>query len=266
MIDSGRCPAPFNMALDEALALSVRKGDSPAVLRLYGWERPSITLGRFQKTADIDLGYCMRKGIPVVRRPTGGRAVLHDEELTYSFSSGTAGRFARGLRDSYRLISDAVSQALRDIGLAAEVKGRPEKGHVLAGSPLCFQSSSFGEILLNDRKVAGAAQRRWPEGLLQQGSLAYHHNTALLHRICGAGELDRCMGGIREALPGLEEERLKTALIEAFEDRFAVRLDPSAPTREETHLAQSLLERKYLLDSWNQVLPTRGPGLPQETD
>lgn len=96
LIDSGPCDASYNMALDEAIAVFVRRGRSCPALRLYGWETPSVSLGSFQKLDDIDEEYCSHENIPVVRRPTGGRAVLHGDELTYSFSSKNEGRFSRG--------------------------------------------------------------------------------------------------------------------------------------------------------------------------
>lgn len=260
LIDSGLGDAAFNMALDESLALSVRQGISPPVLRLYGWNLPSVTLGCFQKPADIDLEYCLAQRIPVVRRPTGGRAILHGAELTYSFSARTdLAFFSGGLINSYRSISEAFHQALHRIGLQADARGDREKGSVLAGSPLCFQSSSYGEILFNGRKIVGAAQRRWVDGLLQQGSLPYEQNEELMLKICrvGRNEIHRRMAGIREVVPGLDEGRLKDALAAAFEDRFTVRLAVSSPSPAEVQQAEVLLDQKYLRDSWNLVLPSR---------
>jgi lipoate-protein ligase A len=91
LIDSGPGDAFYNMALDEAIATGVRKGAAAPTLRLYGWDRPSLTLGCFQKTADINIEYCRSHDIPVVRRPTGGRAILHGDELTYSLSAKLTG-------------------------------------------------------------------------------------------------------------------------------------------------------------------------------
>jgi len=88
-IDSGNCEASFNMAIDEAIAISVRKGDVPPTLRLYGWDVPSVSIGCFQKIRDINVEYCGEKNIPIVRRPTGGRAILHYQDITYSFSTKT---------------------------------------------------------------------------------------------------------------------------------------------------------------------------------
>ena len=107
-IDSGPCGAAYNMAFDEAIAVTVRNGRAHPTLRLYGWDLPSVTIGYFQKIGDIDTAYCFRNNIPVIRRPTGGRAILHGNEITYSFSAKTrTGLFSKSLLDSYKTISRA---------------------------------------------------------------------------------------------------------------------------------------------------------------
>jgi lipoate-protein ligase A len=167
------------MALDEAIATSVRNCESPPTLRLYGWDRPSLSLGSFQKSSSVDLKYCRKNSIPVVRRPTGGRAILHGDELTYSFSARTDHvAFAKGLLESYRTISSAFNLAFRKIGLRVSSKDRRENGRVLTRNPLCFRSSSYGEILIENRKVVGSAQKRWKDGLLQQ---SISHTKSKLH-------------------------------------------------------------------------------------
>ena len=113
----------WNMAVDEAIAQSVREGRSPTTLRVYEWLAPSVSLGCFQRSGSIDLEYCSERGIPVVRRITGGRAILHGPELTYSLSASTSdGPFSGGLMDSYRRISDAFCRAMSLLGL---VRFRP---------------------------------------------------------------------------------------------------------------------------------------------
>ncbi|TAN39831.1 MAG: lipoate--protein ligase family protein [Nitrospirae bacterium] len=254
LIDSGNGAAPFNMALDEALALSVRRGASAPVLRLYGWVHPSVSLGRFQRTSDIDTGYCSARDIPVVRRPTGGRAILHDAELTYSFSVRTDHpSFAQGLRESYRKISGAIGLALQRTGIMAEAKDRPEKGTVLAGSPLCFQSSSRGEILCGSKKIVGAAQKRWTDGLLQQGTLPYRYDKEVMRSVFRLGpeiDPDQCMTGLKAVMPDLREDLLKKDIAKAFGDIFGISFVPSHPSEEELVLAHELETRKYLQDSW----------------
>ncbi|HYA14410.1 MAG TPA: hypothetical protein VEF33_08745, partial [Syntrophales bacterium] len=103
------------MALDEAIACSVRQGGSPATLRFFGWLKPSVSLGAFQKISDIDTRWCADHNVPIVRRPTGGRGILHNDELTYSFSARDDGLFSTGLLDAYRKISSAFALGMRKI-------------------------------------------------------------------------------------------------------------------------------------------------------
>jgi lipoate-protein ligase A len=255
LIDSGRSTASFNMALDEAIATIIRTEGHPPVLRLYGWDRPSVTLGYFQKASDVDIGYCRSRGIPIVRRPTGGRAILHGEELTYSFSAGTrAGLFSGGLLDSYRRIAAAFHLAFRKLGMSAATKSRREKGRVLAGSPLCFQSSSYGEILIDRKKVVGSAQKRWEDGMLQQGSVPYAYHWTEMCGIFGPGQytaLKDCATGLRDLIPELDEERFKKIVASSFEEVFGIRFLPDRPSPEELSLARQLERAKYLRDDWN---------------
>ncbi|MEW6108526.1 MAG: lipoate--protein ligase family protein [Nitrospirota bacterium] len=255
LIDSGPCRASYNMALDEAIATYVRKGESPPTLRLYAWDMPSLSLGCFQKVSGIDAGYCSEKKIPIVRRPTGGRAILHDDELTYSFSVGTDNDlFSKGILDSYRKISVAFSLAFGKIGIYAESKKQRERGGVLTKSPLCFQSSSFGEILIDNKKAVGSAQKRWNDGLLQQGSIPYLYNAEVMcniFRTAKTSSLRDCMVGLKEVLPGLKEDEFRKQISASFEETFEVRLVPDRPSQEEVLLAKEFEDRKYLQGSWN---------------
>lgn len=260
LIESGPCDASFNMALDEAIALSVRNKGLPPTLRLYGWDRPSVSLGCFQKVTDIDRAYCDSRGIPVVRRPTGGRAILHGDELTYSFSVRTdTPPFSKGLLDSYGRIGAALGLALGRIGLQAEAKAEREKGSVLAGSALCFRSASYGEILVAGRKVVGSAQKRWDNGLLQQGSLPYGFDPEEMGRVFGkdAGGSGAGMAGLRELVEGFDEGSFRDTLVAAFETVFGVSLLSAPPTQEEQTAALRLAEEKYRHPDWTLGRPGR---------
>lgn len=242
------------MALDEAIASSVRGGSTPPTLRMYGWDRPSVSLGCFQKVSDIDLRYCEEQGILIVRRPTGGRAILHGDEMTYSFSSGTdAAPFSEGLLASYKIISSAFHLALSKIGVSSEPQKSRTKGRVLSGSPLCFQSSSFGEILVNRSKLLGSAQKRWTDGLLQQGSLPYAVNHEETCRILADKDMPARgrMTALRDILPSFDELGLKNAIKAGFEETFGISLEPSRPSEDEIALALRLEETKYLRPEWN---------------
>ncbi|MCC6347390.1 MAG: lipoate--protein ligase family protein [Nitrospirales bacterium] len=257
LIDSGPCDAFCNMALDEAIALTVREGHhSLPVLRFYGWTVPSVSIGSFQKTTDVDCAYCGSHSLPVVRRPTGGRGILHGDELTYSVSSRNEGAFSRGLLDTYRLISRALQDGLERIGLPVTMKEERETGRVLTRSPHCFQSTSYGEIRFQARKAVGSAQKRWRECFLQQGSIPYTIDYGRLALVFsgmgqragggGAETAERAMVGLKELLPDLDPERVKECLILAFEELFSVRLVPSRPSDREQDLALHLSSKKYL--------------------
>jgi lipoate-protein ligase A len=252
LVDSGPLDAFLNMAVDEAIASSARQG-MPPTLRFYGWERPSVSIGCFQRAGEVDLAYLARAGIPMVRRPTGGRAILHGPELTYSLSAGTLeGAFSGGLLDSYRKLSGVLARALGSLGLRTEARLR-RRTPGGSGSPLCFRCASYGELTVEGRKVAGSAQKRWPDAMLQQGSIPYSLDAQAMEAVFGlGGEAPRgFMAGLREFLPGLKPEALKDAVRASFEGVFGVRLIEAALTGKEAALAGELLEGKYRLASWN---------------
>ena len=251
-IDTGRLTAPCNMALDEAIATAIKRSNSPPTVRLYGWDRPSVSIGYFQKTRDIDIDYCLSKDIPIVRRPTGGRAILHDDEITYSFSiRKNSGVFSKGLLDSYKKISKAFALALSKIGLASTVKLQREPHRIR--SPLCFQSTSYGEITINSKKVIGSAQRRWSDVLLQQGSIPLildEREIAKVFRLESSGA-GKQFTGLKNILSDLSIENFKNAIRISFEETFNIRLVSSCPSQEEVFLMGELEIRKYRSHQWN---------------
>jgi lipoate-protein ligase A len=247
------------MALDEALCVSVRRGDSPVVLRLYTWETAAVSLGAFQKTGDIDLDYCVRSNIPVVRRPTGGRAILHGDELTYSFSARNEGIFSEGLRGSYRRLGAAFSRCFELAGLACSMKNEPERGKKHVRSPLCFASSSLGEISSCGMKIIGSAQKRWRDGFLQQGSIPLTIDDQRLRRVFGkvvpASDWHRdypIQGGLRDLIPALDDALFKRQIIAAFEETFLISLADSRPSPQELELAHQLMAVKYRDPLWTR--------------
>jgi len=253
-IDSGPCAASYNMALDEALAVTVQKSDSPPALRIYGWEKPSVSLGSFQKMSDVDLKYCVDHTIPVVRRPTGGRAIFHGDELTYSFSSRNEGLFSVGLLDSYRKLSIAFKSALEMLGLRVAMKTERESGRTLARSALCFASTSYGEISYEGKKLVGSAQKRWKEGLLQQGSIPYvidEEETKRIFSIVPVRPAKEGMIGLKDLLPNLNHEEVKEAIRFAFERTLGITFHRVSPSPSEERLARELEARKYLSPDWN---------------
>ena len=241
------------MALDEAISASVRQGNSPTVLRLYAWETPAVSIGAFQKVSDIDFDYCAKKSIPIVRRPTGGRAILHGDELTYSLAAKNEGPFAGGLMDAYRRIGEAFSRCFYAAGLDFSVKEVPEKGKNLVRSPLCFASSSLGEISSEGLKIIGSAQKRWRDGFLQQGSIPLatdHRMLKAVFRMCIDDLGPSAPDGLRRLLPDIDTGHFKELVISAFEETFRITLADSRPSPAELELAHQLAAEKYLEPAW----------------
>lgn len=169
-INSGYCSHDFNMALDEYL-LSHGKG---LFLRIYGWSSPTISIGYGQKvSSEIFIDKTAANKIEVVRRLTGGRAVLHDMEVTYSVVADIGGIFGYSLNETYSVIADGLKQMLDIIGVNVEiVKGTVADRREKEGASLpCFASTSRHEIVVKGKKIIGSAQRREKNRFLQHGSL-----------------------------------------------------------------------------------------------
>ncbi|MBF0506633.1 MAG: lipoate--protein ligase family protein [Nitrospirae bacterium] len=238
------------MALDEAIAAAVRKDNSPPTLRLYGWPLPSVSLGAFQSIVDIDAGYCAEHDIQVVRRPTGGRGILHGEEITYSFSAVNEGLFSQGLLESYRHLSSAFSLALQKMGLTVTMKDRRDKGRPIARSPLCFQSTSYGELTIKGKKLIGSAQKRWDNGFLQQGSMPFTIDCALLASVFKNVVPSPDFAGLKDMIHNFDCEEFKKYLVDAFETFFGISLLQARPSDQEVEEAHILCAEKYRNPVW----------------
>jgi len=161
----------WNMAVDEAILEAVGRGGSLPTLRLYAWEPVCLSLGYAQPFADVDIPSLQARGWEMVRRPTGGRAILHCDEITYSvIAPRNEPHVAGTVLESYNRIAHALVEALRLLGLPVEVeehKGGGEKNP----NPVCFEDPSTYEITVGGKKLVGSAQARRKEGVLQHGSL-----------------------------------------------------------------------------------------------
>lgn len=169
-IDTRDQTGEFNMKYDLGLVEEFKITDVP-VLRFYGWKPYCISLGRNQSEADIDTELVRRDGIDTVKRPTGGKAVLHAEEVTYSVVMKTGGM---SVRDSYNLISSALVKGLRIIGADLELSQSSADFQRLFRDPStipCFSTSAVYEVEHKGRKLVGSAQHRFGDVLLQHGSI-----------------------------------------------------------------------------------------------
>jgi len=167
LIIDGPLPGAVNMAIDSALLASRRAGHCAPTLRLYRWEIPTVTMGRFQKESQVDLEACARRGFDVVRRPTGGRGVLHDDELTYSVVAHVEDGVPRGVAASYRHLSAALAEAYRILGVEAELTHRSRGA---ADSGACYLHATQADLSLGAAKLSGSAQVWSGDAVLQHGS------------------------------------------------------------------------------------------------
>lgn len=167
MILDGAAPGPWNMAVDGALLASAIEGSTPT-LRFYTWRGPWLSLGYGQPRDPRRLAACRSAGVGVVRRPTGGRAVLHGGDLTYALAASET-LLPAGLHASYRLVADALLEAMRSLGVPVQRSGPASSGQ--RASFDCFARLVPNELCAEGRKLAGSAQRRRAGGVLQHGSL-----------------------------------------------------------------------------------------------
>jgi lipoate-protein ligase A len=257
LLETGDSPGSFNLALDEALFLLAGEGRSRPTVRFYGWSPPALSVGYFQSwKKEIDEGACRTRGVDIVRRITGGRAVLHRDEVTYSVVCGKGDDFfGEGLWPAYRKIGLALVAGLQRLGVKADL-ARPVPGGGRAASrhPSCFSSSVGYEISSGGKKLVGSAQKRCSGAILQHGSilLAGHGEEfgALLnrsHRHPHAAMAS--LGDMVGALPA--RAAVVRALAEGFREVWGVDLAPGGVTEEERELAASLERSKYLSRDWS---------------
>lgn len=163
---------PTNMARDEAIMILVGTGDAPPTLRLYQWEPPTISLGYFQCYADYESLPPPEGDLAVVRRLTGGGAILHDLELTYALALPTGhSLLARGPKHLYELAHNAITAALGDFGIEASPCGTTDDSGAARGPFFCFARRHAVDLVIGTEKLVGSAQRRTQHAILQHGSI-----------------------------------------------------------------------------------------------
>ena len=220
LLNSGRCDAAFNMALDEALLENVARLDSP-VLRFYGWTEPAATFGYFQKYAEVERATLL---CPLIRRPTGGGIVPHDADWTYSiaFPPGHEWHSLKA-EESYRRIHDWLRLAFAEMKIETELAPCCKK--TLPGQ--CFVGHEKFDLLWHGKKIAGAAQRRNKLGLLIQGS-------------------------VQPPPLSLSRTDWEDAMRGAGEKYFSVTWTDLAPDGELGNHAEELAQEKYSQSCYNQ--------------
>jgi lipoate-protein ligase A len=246
----------WNMAVDEALLESCLALPRAApTLRLYAFVPSALSLGKSQPVSDVrEPRRLSDLGVDLVRRPTGGRAVLHERERTYAVV-GRLDRppFGGGVLATYRVIAEALELGLRDAGVDARAtEPSPRTPAASARSAAaCFGTLSTHEISVRGRKLVGSAQLRRGGAFLQHGSLPWQLDASRLAQLLGEGvDPDRLVDLDRAARPALTPERLDRALVSGFSRRFDADLAPGELSAEEALLATRLRAWKHLSAAW----------------
>ncbi|MCR4438403.1 MAG: biotin/lipoate A/B protein ligase family protein [bacterium] len=246
------------MAVDEAMAMEATQGVTTPTLRVFAWAPPCISLGYHQRAEEIDVERCLADGIGLVRRPTGGRAILHDEELTYSvvIPAGSPW-FGEEVAQTYELISLALVEGLHSLGVAARFE-RAQQTQVdyrrAEFSVPCFSSSVRNEVLWQGRKLVGSAQRRYEGALLQHGSILLGSaHLCLVDYLAGLDEEKRARYReyLRQRTAAVSEiagrtvsfAEMAAALAKGFARVFGVSLCSGQLTEREKARARELLAK-----------------------
>lgn len=253
----------WNMALDESILEHIGRRESMPTLRLYAWDPACLSLGHAQPFVDVDSTRLRERGWEVVRRLTGGRAILHTDEITYSvIAPNDEPRLAGTVLESYNRLAQALLLAVQGLDLPVEMKeGKADNGWI--PNPVCFEVPSTYEITVDGKKLIGSAQARKREGVLQHGSLPL---TGDITRICQALVFEN-EAGREEASKRLfaraatvesalgrqvSWETAAQAFIHAFERQLGLKLERGELSRSESERTEELVQEKYDHPSWTE--------------
>lgn len=253
----------WNMAVDESILEHIGRGEALPTLRLYAWTPPCLSLGHAQPFVDVDMARLKSRGWEVVRRATGGRAILHTDELTYSvIAPADEPRVEGSVLESYNRLAGALLRAVKSLEIPVEMK----EGKVNDGgtpNPVCFEVPSTYEITVNGKKLIGSAQARKKEGVLQHGSLPLSGDlTRITQALKFENEAAREHAARRllerattvESALGREVswETAAQAFVEAFEAQLGLRFERGELSDSESKRAEELVKEKYDHPSWTE--------------
>ncbi|WP_282138825.1 lipoate--protein ligase family protein [Rossellomorea aquimaris] len=267
-IDSGNCSPSFNMALDEALLDWHSEGKIPPTIRFYGWDPATLSIGYFQKVEkEINLDAVKEHGLGFVRRPTGGRGVLHEHELTYSvIVSEEHPEMPKTVTEAYRVISEGILKGFQGLGLeayfAVPKTAEEREGLKNPRSAVCFDAPSWYELVVEGRKVAGSAQTRQKGVILQHGSILLDLDEDKLFSLFKypsdrvKERMQRAFKSKAVAMNEITSETItmdmaKEAFKKGFEEGLNIHLEPYELSEEETQYVVDLAGTRYESDDWN---------------
>ncbi|MBB5173094.1 lipoate--protein ligase family protein [Texcoconibacillus texcoconensis] len=267
-LDTSAGSPAYNMAVDEVLLSWHSRGKIPPVIRFYTWDPATLSVGYFQKVdKDINMEAVRNHQVGFVRRATGGRAVLHDQELTYSvIVTEDYPDMPESVTEAYRVISQGLLQGFRKLGLSAEfaIPRTEEERNALKQprSAVCFDAPSWYELVVEGRKVAGSAQTRQKGVILQHGSIILdldedklfdmfqYRNDRIRER------MQRQFKNKAVAINELREQPVtiaeaSIAFKQGFADALNIQLEPLTLTDEMKQEVDRLMNEKYANDEWN---------------
>lgn len=254
----------WNMAVDEAILESVAQKLHPPTLRLYDWHPYSLSLGLAQPFSDVDTLSLAEKGWDIVRRPTGGRAILHADEITYSICApDDDAHVSRSVLESYRILSTGLLKALQAFNIQADSKPKPPQDRQKNVNPVCFQSPSDYEITFQGKKLIGSAQARRLHGVLQHGAIPLFGDitriiTVLNYptenaRVEAKIQLQQYATNMVELLGRkLAWQEAADALILGFQDALDIQFHQGNLSPEEKTTARQLYLEKYNNVQWTK--------------
>jgi lipoate-protein ligase A len=259
-LNTGQQATALNMAIDEAILTHYLRGEVPPTLRVFRWQRPAITLGRFQHVErEIEVEECKRRGVELVRRPTGGRAVYHRDEFTYSIVIGKREGVPTGVVAAYAYLAQGLIAALQQLGIAAILSD----GHVSKQpSAACFASSTQADLTAGGFKLIGSAQVWKDEGLLQQGSLPLADRSeeffAMLRYPSASSRAEALAlyrtrtTPLRSFAPDVTWDEVAAAFQQGFNSSLGHEFVTGTLTDSEWELARQLVAEKYSQLTWRK--------------
>jgi len=267
-LETGINNAAMNMAIDEAILLCHSQKKVPPTLRFYTWEPAGLTLGYFQKIEkEVDRQGCLDNNVDYVRRLTGGRAVLHDRDFTYSvIVLEDNPLIPKGILDSYRKLSKGIITGLNFLGVQAQVVSLAEDDNKKKKKELsvaCFDSASWYEVVIDGKKIVGSAQNRKEGVLLQHGSILLDLDIDKLFSVLKTPSekvKERIKRDFSHRAISLQTvldkkiiyEDLIQPMRKGFAEALGIKLIDGVLTEEESLLAEKIYQEKYNSVEWNE--------------
>ena len=244
----------WNMAVDQFLFQSIDSQTSQTVLRFYSWKRPTVSIGYSQKPSSIiDVEYCLSNGIDIVRRITGGKLVLHHEEVTYSLVSTDNETFPPTVADSYKQVSEALMLGLRKMGLDPHLAELPPEEYV-RDHRLCFSYPARNEVEISGKKIIGSAQKRSGPKFIQHGLIPLKDSEKLLSLVALSRvnvEEEVRMISLSQAMGKVVDfEWAVTFLCAGISEYFDVDLKARTLTQEEEQAVRHIQKDRYADPKW----------------